>query len=106
MNAISPGAFAPDPAPFADLHAPGGLGALGAVEVRLTVEVGAARMTLSALAALGPGATFELDRRTDERIDILVNDQLLAKGEVVALGDRFGVRILELLPQPAPRSPA
>jgi flagellar motor switch protein FliN len=106
MNAISPGAFEPDPASLADLpRGPDALGALGAVEVRLTVEVGAARMTLSALAALGPGATFELDRRTDERIDILVNDQLLAKGEVVALGDRFGVRILELLAQPALRSP-
>lgn len=96
MNAISPGAFVPD------MHAPErpGLGALGAVEVRLTVEVGAARMTLSALAELGPGATFELDRRTDERIDILVNDQLLAKGEVVAIGDKFGVRILELVVVP------
>lgn len=101
MNAISPGAFTTDAAPLAEM----GLGALGAVEVRLTVEVGAARMTLAALSALGPGATFELDRRTDERIDILVNDQLLAKGEVVAIGDRFGVRILELLAAPSSRSP-
>lgn len=106
MNAISPGAFTPDPDAHAAAPARASLGALGAVEVRLTVEVGAAKMTLSALAALGPGATFELDRRIDERIDILVNDQLLAKGEVVAIGDRFGVRILELLPMPAARGPA
>lgn len=106
MNAISPGAFTPDPDVLREPAAQHALGALGAVEVRLTVEVGAAKMTLAALAALGPGATFELDRRTDERIDILVNDQLLAKGEVVALGDRFGVRILELLPMPAARGPA
>lgn len=92
MNAISPGAF------VADVERPaGGFGALGAVEVRLSVEVGAARMTVAALAALAPGATFELDRRTDERVDILVNDQLLAKGEVVAIGDRYGVRITELV---------
>lgn len=106
MNAISPGAFTPEPEAVREPPARAGLGAFGAVEVRLTVEVGAAKMTLSALAALGPGATFELDRRTDERIDILVNDQLLAKGEVVAIGDRFGVRILELLPLPATRGSA
>ena len=90
MNALSPGAF------VADLGIPA-FGTLGAVEVRLSVEVGAARLTVAALAALGPGATFELDRRTDERVDILVNDQLLAKGEVVAIGDRYGVRVLELV---------
>lgn len=92
MNAITPGDFT---------RAAHGLGALGAIEVRLSVEVGAARLTLAELAALEPGAVFELDRRSDERIDILVNDRLLAKGEVVTIGDRFGVRILDLATPPA-----
>jgi flagellar motor switch protein FliN/FliY len=98
MNALTPGEFA-----HADLLGPGalgGLGALGAIEVRLSVEVGAARLTLSELTSLVPGAVFELDRRSDERIDIFVNDRLLAKGEVVTIGDRFGVRILDLVPTP------
>ncbi len=73
-----------------------GLGALGGIEMRLSVEIGAARMTLAELAALEPGEIIELDRRADERIDILVNDRLLAKGEVVTIGDRFGVRLVEL----------
>ena len=92
MNALTPGAFdrldEPPPLP---------LGPLGAVEVRLRVEVGAARLTLADLSRLGPGATFALDRRSDERIDILINDRLLAKGEVVTIGDRFGVRILDIV---------
>ncbi len=91
MNALTPGAF--DQVDATSLE----LGPLGAVEVRLRVEVGAARLTLAALARLGPGATFALDRRSDERIDILINDRLLAKGEVVTIGDRFGVRILDIV---------
>ena len=75
----------------------GSLGALGTIEMRLSVEIGATRMTLAELAALEPGEVIELDRRADERIDILVNDRLLAKGEVVTVGDRFGVRIVELV---------
>lgn len=73
-------------------------GALSGIEMRLSVEIGATRMTLAELAALEPGAIVELDRRADERIDILVNDRLLAKGEVVTVGDRFAVRIVELVP--------
>ena len=85
-------------AAIARATAPPGLGALGHVEMRLTVEIGAARLTLGALAALEPGGIVELDRRSDELIDILVNDRLLARGEVVTIGDRFGVRIVELIP--------
>ena len=77
--------------------APPAFAALGHLELRLSVEIGAARMTLGALAELEPGAVVELDRRSDERIDILVNDRLLARGEVVTVGDRFGVRIVELV---------
>ncbi len=76
------------------------LGALGTIEMRLSVEIGATRMTLAELAGLEPGEVIELDRRADERIDILVNDRLLAKGEVVTVGDRFGVRIVELVEEP------
>nr|WP_295658619.1 FliM/FliN family flagellar motor switch protein [Polymorphobacter sp.] len=92
MNALTPGAF-----DRIDTMPAFALGALGAVEVRLRVEVGAARLTLADLSRLGPGATFALDRRSDERIDILINDRLLAKGEVVTIGDRFGVRILDIV---------
>jgi len=74
-------------------------GALGSIEMRLSVEIGATRMTLAELAQLEPGAVIELDRRADERIDILVNDRLLAKGEVVTVAERFAVRIVELVDQ-------
>jgi len=69
--------------------------------VRLAVEVGAARLTLDALMALEPGAVLELDRRSDEPVAILVNERLFAKGEIVTIGDRFGIRIIELVSVPA-----
>ncbi len=93
MNAVTHGEFA-------RLEVPG-LGALGAIEVRLSVEVGAARLTLDALMALERGTVLELDRHCDEPISILVNDRLFAKGEIVTLGDRFGVRIIELVALPS-----
>ncbi len=80
----------------AAIRAATGFGTLGGIEMRLSVEIGATRLTLAELAALEPGGVIELDRRSDEHIDILVNDRLLAKGEVVTVGDRFGVRIVEL----------
>ena len=93
MNAVTHGEFARPEAP--------GLGALGAIEVRLAVEVGAARLTLDALMALEPGTVLELDRRSDEPAAILVNERLFARGEIVTIGERFGIRIIELVSVPA-----
>ena len=81
-----------------------GFGTLGGIEMRLSVEVGATRLTLAEIAALEPGGVIALDRRSDERLDIFVNDRLLAKGEVVTIGERFGVRIVELTGDDAPGS--
>lgn len=71
---------------------------LAGVEVTLTVEVGSHSLTLQDLVNIEPGQLFALDRMTDEPVTILVNGQPFAEGEVVALDDRFGVRILAILP--------
>ncbi|NJC34734.1 flagellar motor switch protein FliN/FliY [Sphingomonas jejuensis] len=66
------------------------------VDVRLSVEVGATRLKLRELLALGESSVVELDRQANELLDVLVNGTLIGRGEVVTVGDRFGIRITEL----------
>ena len=76
---------------------PEGFGLIQDIDVRLTVELGQKRMRLRDVLALGESSVIELDRLTDEPLDILVNGKLIARGEVVAQGNRFAIRILELV---------
>lgn len=70
-----------------------GLNHLLDVPVRVTVEVGRARMTLGRLVKLVPGSLVELEREAHEPADILVNGKVVARGEIVTIDDRYGVRI-------------
>jgi flagellar motor switch protein FliN/FliY len=74
------------------------LGAFGAISVRLSVEVGAVRMTLREVLALQVGGVHALDRRVDQPVDVLINERLIARGEIVSIGDRFGVKLVEIVP--------
>lgn len=73
------------------------LGLLQDIDVRLTVELGRKQMRLRDVLSLGENSVVELDRLTDDPLDILVNGKLIARGEVVAQGNRFAIRILELV---------
>jgi len=78
----------------------GGIGAfalLKDVEVEVTLEIGRKRMNIDEILRLSTGATIELSKAAGEPIDIYVNGQLLGRGEAVVVGDRYGVRITELL---------
>jgi len=66
------------------------------VDVRLTVELGRTNLKLKDLLALGEDSVVTLDKLSDELLDVLVNGTLIARGEVVTQGDRFGLRIVEL----------
>lgn len=71
---------------------------LSDVPVEITVELGRTRLSLREVASrLGPGSILTLSKLTGERLDIRVNDRLVARGEAVAVGDRFGVRIVEII---------
>ena len=74
-----------------------GLDHLLDVPVSITVEVGRARLTLSDLVKRGPGSVLELDRESHEPADILVNGRVVAKGEIVTVGDTYGVRITSVM---------
>ncbi len=76
---------------------PRGFDFLKDVDVRLSVELGRADMTLKQVLALNEESVVVLDRLTDELLDVMVNGTPIAKGEIVAQGGRFGLRIVELL---------
>ena len=72
------------------------------VQLRVTVELGRKLMSVRDILALGPGSVVELDKIAGEPVDVLVNDRLIATGEVVVADDNFGVRITDIV-NPAKR---
>lgn len=74
-----------------------GLDLLSDVEVGFSVELGRTQLPLRDVLALGEDSVVMLDRLTDELLDVLVNGKLIARGEIVAENNRFGLRIVELV---------
>ena len=70
---------------------------LADIPLRLSVEVGSTALRLADLLDLQEGAVVELDRASNELLDIMVNGTLVAKGEVVTVNGRFGVRIVDVI---------
>jgi flagellar motor switch protein FliN len=70
---------------------------LWSVHLNLTVELGRTSLTVRQVIELQKGSVVELDRIAGEAVDIYVNDRLIAKGDVVVVDDKFGVRITELI---------
>jgi flagellar motor switch protein FliN len=67
------------------------------VSLRVTVELGRTRMQLSRILELQHGSVVELDRLAGDPVDVFVNDRKVARGEVVVVDDKFGVRIIEMV---------
>lgn len=72
------------------------------IEMPLIVRFGRTQMTLKTLAALGPGSIVDMGRSPDEPVEMLVGEQVIARGEVVIVGGNYGVRITDLV-SPAER---
>lgn len=70
---------------------------LADVAMDVTVELGQVRMRVSDLLRLGEGTVVELDRPVTAPVDVLVNGSLVARGDVVVVGDELGVRVTEIL---------
>ncbi len=73
------------------------IGVLLDIDMKLTVELGRARMKIRDIMNLSPGAVVELGKAPNEPVDIMVNGVLLARGEVVVVDEQFAVRISKLL---------
>jgi flagellar motor switch protein FliN/FliY len=67
------------------------------IDVSLTVEVGSAEIKIRDLLRLNEGSVIELDRLAGDPLDILANGTMIAKGEVVMVGERFGIRFSEIV---------
>jgi flagellar motor switch protein FliN/FliY len=73
------------------------LGMLANVKVKMTVEVGRTQITIQELLKLNEGSVVELDRMAGDPLDILVNGTAIAKGEVVVVGEKFGIRFGDII---------
>jgi flagellar motor switch protein FliN/FliY len=94
-----PGMDMPLRSAFAPEEEDGGpsLQAVYDVPVRVQAVLGRARMPISELVSMHPGHVFELDRRVGEPIDVLVNDRLIARGEIVMIDGLLGVTLTEIV---------
>lgn len=72
------------------------------IPLSLTVELGRSRMLISELLQLGQGSVVELAKLAGEPMDVYVNQRLIARGEVVVVNEKFGVRLTDIV-SPAER---
>ena len=67
------------------------------IPLELTIELGRTRMKITDLLKLGPGSTVALENLEEEPLDILANEKLVARGKVVVEGEKYGIRITEIV---------
>ncbi len=65
--------------------------------LRVTVELGRTKMVVNDLLQLAQGSIVELEKPAGEPLEILVNEKLIARGEVVAVNEKFGIRVTEII---------
>jgi len=74
-----------------------GIDLLNDVDVNVQIELGRSRMRVQDILKLGEGSVVELDKLAGETVDILVNDHLVARGQVLVLNGNYCVRINEVI---------
>ena len=70
------------------------------IPVTLSVEIGRSKVPIKQLVSLSQGSVIELDREVSEPLDLLVNGKLMARGEVVVVDGRFGLRLIDIVSPP------
>lgn len=63
----------------------------------ITVELGRTKMIIKDMLQLGQGSVVELDKLAGEPMEVLVNNKLVARGEVVVINEKFGVRLTDIV---------
>jgi flagellar motor switch protein FliN len=88
---------------FGDLKGPANKGKPGNLDfildipLEITVQLGGTRMLIQDLLKLGQGSIIELTKPAGETLEILANDRLIAKGDVVVINDKYGIRLTEVI---------
>lgn len=67
------------------------------VPIEVTIELGQTELSIRRILEIGPGSIIELDRMAGEPVDLVVNDKVIAQGEVVVIEENFGIRITHLV---------
>jgi flagellar motor switch protein FliN/FliY len=67
------------------------------IPLKVTAELGRCRMAIRDILQLGQGSVVELSKFSGEPLEILVNDKLIARGEVVVVNEKFGVRLTDII---------
>jgi flagellar motor switch protein FliN/FliY len=67
------------------------------IPLRVSVELGRTRMLVNDLLQLGQGSVIELNKLAGEPLEVLVNDKLVARGEVVVVNEKFGIRLTDII---------
>lgn len=67
------------------------------IPLKVTVELGRTQVVIKDLLQLGQGSVLELDKLAGEPLEILVNGKLVAKGEVVVVNEKFGIRLTDII---------
>ncbi|MCD6291997.1 MAG: flagellar motor switch protein FliN [Deltaproteobacteria bacterium] len=76
---------------------PSNIGFILDIPLQLSVEIGRARMIINDLLQLGQGSVIELEKLAGEPFDVLVNNKLIARGEVVVVNEKFGIRLTDII---------
>ena len=71
------------------------------VKVQLSVRLGSCQLMMRDVLELAPGAVVQLDQKASDAVGLYINDQLIAKGEVVVIEENFGIKITELVGEEA-----
>ena len=76
---------------------PPNIGFILDIPLQLSVEIGRTRMIINDLLQLGQGSVIELEKLAGEPFDVLVNNKLIARGEVVVVNEKFGIRLTDII---------
>ncbi len=67
------------------------------IPLRVSVELGRTKMLVNDLLQLGQGSVIELNKLAGEPLEVLVNEKLVARGEVVVVNEKFGIRLTDII---------
>ena len=69
------------------------------IPIEISVQLGASKMLIKELLQLGQGSVIELEKLAGEPMEIMANHRLIARGEVVVVNEKFGVRLTDIISQ-------
>lgn len=97
LRGFDPMANETPPARYEDIRAPANLDMVLDIKLRATARLGSVEVPLGDVLAFGPGSIIDVGRLVDEPVDLLVNNKLIARGDIVVVDEKYGLRITEII---------